>query len=876
MRRSLPILAVLAITSMLAVPAAAQVPVQRTRFDLPSSNGHGAIVVSLAEGGRRIVQFREHLYAAEEFELDADGNEIWDGGGFATVHTRDLAYDAYFGLRGPAGSTWLPDATIDLDASGYVGPEDGMVGGTGIVALAQRWGDLSATTYAFAPFELPHAGFVMLLHVRNDGDATAPGVQAFSIHNLHVGSGRPQTAWEVGNDIAADGETLEHIVDGGSAYFHERGFAGVVVARALGTTAHFGTAPGQNPYAQVQAGGDLSDNPGGQLDDSVGAWQFDLGELAPGEDAWVGVVVTHWGDPFAAGAAQSWLDDWTAGRDAAEILADERAAWADFHDGLTIPGGLDAYETEALRQSAAMLRMGQVRETTTYVREWLDEDGMPRRTRLPTLDAPATLPAIVEHRGRGAVLASLPPGNWTYAWIRDGAYAVAAMAELGMDTESRDGLAFYLGAESGRFADWDELSSYDMPPYLISLVRYLGFGVEETDFNAFGPNLEFDGFGLFLWALGHYVDATGDVAFAEEHWDEVATLIADPIIALIEPGTGLLRADSSIWETHWNGRERHWTYTNITAARGLCDAARLAEQLGDRRRAQVYRDAGIALRDAIATRLLDADSALASNLEELAAGEGYYDAAVVDAIAMGLFDPQGEIATATLAGLDGALLTPASEVGWSRNDDRDDHPGDTDLSPWGSDYDAVEWVITDLRGAIAFRDAGDAERSDALLLWITAQTLANFGMVAETYDRDDGTYAFNTPMLGFGAGVYALALAHRDGSELAPACGAYYEDVAEPGTTGGSEATGGPDTGDDGTASAADGSGSGSVTVDPSGASISATLGGSDDTSGGGMADGDAAGCGCTGATEVPAPWWLLLAVPGLRRRRARRSAAGA
>src|SRR5690606_2328726 len=110
--------------------------------------------------------------------------------------------------------------------------------------------------------------------------------------------------------------------------------------------------------------------------------------------------------------------------------------------------------------------------------------------------------------------------------------------------------------------------------------------------------------------------------------------------------------------------------TNITAVRGLCDAAEMAERVGDEARAETYRDVAEALREAIATRLTDSDGAIASNLEELEAGTGYFDAAVLDAIAMGLFDPQERIAKATLAALDAHLLVDASGVGWARNDDR--------------------------------------------------------------------------------------------------------------------------------------------------------------------------------------------------------------
>src|SRR5262249_60603397 len=117
--------------------------------------------------------------------------------------------------------------------------------------------------------------------------------------------------------------------------------------------------------------------------------------------------------------------------------------------------------------------------------------GGPRKPRCgaPPGAPPATLPATIAHRGKGAVIASLPPGEWTYAWIRDGAYASVAMASIGMKDEARAALSFYLGAEAGRFQQWDELKPYGMPPYQISLVRYHGFGVEETDVNDFGPNL---------------------------------------------------------------------------------------------------------------------------------------------------------------------------------------------------------------------------------------------------------------------------------------------------------------------------------------------------------------------------------------------------
>lgn len=849
-----------------ADPARAQEPVQRTRYELPASNGYGAIILDLdsADPGqsRRLVHFREHLFAAEEPLLDAMGNEVWNGSDFAAAFTRDLLYDAYFGLRDGSGQAWLTSVPVDLDASGYA------EGGTGVATMVQTRGALEATQYFFAPMELETNAFVMAMRVRNTGGMVVPGAQAFSLHNFHLGYGRATSSYQVHEDIGENGETLLFDATGGGAAFTERGFAGVIAMRAVGDVAHYGAAPAVNVYAIVNDGGfaDLPDNPTPDMaaTGATGALQFDLGDLAPGQEAWVAVTFVHHGDPFAGAAALGLADGWIAGRDAQALVEDELAGWADFQATLTMPAGQSADEEALTRQSAAMLRMGQVREEEFYLREWLSQDGDPRRTRFP-----GSLPGTVQHRGAGAILASLPPGNWTYAWIRDGAYATAAMATLGMQLEARASLEYYLEAEAGRFVDWMELSAYAMPDYQISLVRYYGFGVEETDFNAYGPNLEFDGFGLFLWALRAYEEHSGDEALAEEYWPVISERVGDVLVALVDPVTGLIRRDSSIWESHWNGRERYWAYTSITAARGLCDAATIAERVGDQDRAQSYRETANALRQAIIDRLTDGSGAIGSTYEEVQAGSGYWDAAVVDAIAMGLFDPTGDTASATLAGLDYNLITPASEVGWARNDDETDHGGGRDLSPWGSSYDSVEWVITDLRGSMAFRSAGFDPRADAMLEWVRTQAEANYSMVAETFNANTGVYENNTPMLGFGAGAWALAMAHRAGDYQDPACGAYWDG-------GEGESTGGETTGDSGAGSSTGDGLDGTASEGGPGATSIVTLSaGLDDSSSddGSQSDGDG-GCGCRTRADEPTRWSLLgligvgLVGLGSRRRR--------
>jgi GH15 family glucan-1,4-alpha-glucosidase len=763
---------------VLSADARAEVPVQTTLRYVPSANGHGALLLDLKTA--RLTHFREHMFASEEPLLDASGKELWNGNQPLSVPTRDLLFDAYFGLRSGGKQAWLTSDAVKIDKSGYVEHVAGAVGGTGVVRMVQSRGALEITQYFFCPMGLQHAGFVMVATIKNIGASEETGVSLFSLHNFHLGFGRPGALADVGEN----GETASYSTN--NQELLERGFAGVIVGRPLAAPTHhagsWGGAPSdQNLFAIVDSGSgnfpDLTGEAPGH-DGTVTGFQWDVGTLAPQAEKWLGVVFAHHGDPFAAAQVQSWLDAFVKGRSAQQIIVDEIAQWKQIQAGLKVPSSLDPKHEALYRQSAAMLSMAQVTESTSFLREWLTKDGEKRYTRFGDKPSapPAQLPATIAHRGSGAILASLPPGEWTVAWLRDGAYAAAALAEMGAPgaARARQALQFYLGAEGGRFQKWQELAPYGMPPYRLSLVRYHGFGVEETDFNDFGPNLEFDGFGLFLWSLRRYHRATQDAAFVNDNWPAVKSEIADVIVALIEKDSGLLRPDSSIWETHWKGRERHWAYTNITAARGLCDAADLAALAGDTSSEAKYRAAGIALRKAIATKLTDADGAIASNSEELASGSGYWDAAVLDAIALELFDPKGKIAKATIAGLDKNLRVPAG-AGWARNDDRFDHAGKADLSPWGSEYDSGEWVFVDMRGAVAASLMGDAERANRLTKWVRDQASANYLEIGEVFDEGKGTYKFNSPMIGFGAGAYALAL-QQLGNKPDPACGAYHEE----------------------------------------------------------------------------------------------------
>lgn len=690
----------------------------RSFYTLPSANGHAAVMADTQTA--KIIHFRERMPATEEPELDAARNPIFDGNQPRIIKTRNLLFDAYFGVRTGSGQRWLQN--VPVTSSGYE---------NGIITWVQTVDALTLTTYVFSPRGFAHPGFVALLHLEGTGAAAA-----FSLQNFHLGYGRPSPG--------VNGETIDVATNRDVL---ERAFAGVVVVRPVGPVAHaLGWSPsspvGTNGYRIVQETmNDFGDSTGtlGVADDSASGFQF----TASGTDTWVGFVVAHHGDPFAGATVQGWLDAYVGTRGPKQLLDGERAQWLQFQASVKLPtdAGLSADEEKVARQSAVMLAMAQVQETGGWLREHLTRDGEPRRSLFATL-----LPAQVTHNGKGAVLASLPPGEWTYAWVRDGSYAIAAMAAVGMTGQARDGVQFMLDAAP-----------------LPSLTRYTGFGVPETDYNDFGPNVEYDGYGLTLWAMRK----------AGVMNNPRAVVIADALLGLIEPATGLMKKDSSIWETHVMGRERTWTYTNITAVRGLCDAWKMT---GDAR----YRTAALKLREQIAKQLTDSTGALASNREELLAGSGYADAAVLEAFELGLFRPNGRIATATLALLNAQLKTTAGP-GWSRNDDRTDS---NNLSPWGSEYDSAEWVFTDLRGS----------RLKATRPFTTAQAMANAGVIPETYDEVSGAWKFNAPMIGFGAGAYLLSLFPPE----SPACDAYYDESGGAGADGGTKSDGGTQ-GDGGT-----------------------------------------------------------------------------
>ena len=88
------------------------------------------------------------------------------------------------------------------------------------------------------------------------------------------------------------------------------------------------------------------------------------------------------------------------------------------------PRGITAAEKNVMEQSVSLFKMSQVSDKEIFP------------------------------YSHGQILASLRPGLWHIAWVRDGSYAIEAMAQLGMYAEARKGLEFMLKAPSNRFRNY--------------------------------------------------------------------------------------------------------------------------------------------------------------------------------------------------------------------------------------------------------------------------------------------------------------------------------------------------------------------------------------------------------------------------------------
>jgi GH15 family glucan-1,4-alpha-glucosidase len=561
-------------------------------------------------------------------------------------------------------------------------------------------GAIQADSYFFAPFGYEGNAVIAVLK--------APGAtDGYVLFNFHMGTATTP------DSPGADGEAV-HASSGAVVETGPGG--GAMVYVPLSSVDHQDCSGVFNKVS-----GDLSDNTTCSGTDVVPGFQKKLGS-----DGMMAVAVVYVDDPSQADQAVQSMKSWANGRAPQKLIDDALAEWESWRKPPPADILCSDDETKLWRQSEVVLRMGQIREPNTATRH-----------------------------NHGMILASLPPGEWHSGWVRDATYSTVALARMGHTDEAKMSLDFFLNAQPV-----SKYSSYvSNVPYKISVVRYFGSGEEQADYSGQQtPNIEIDGWGLFMWAARAYVEASGDTAWLGANYGTIISGVANALEANLETN-GIAKADSSIWEVH-DANKKHFAYTTITAARGFCDLAAMAKKNGQTDDQTHYQMLAQKIRTAFLGAFVDQQGALGGSLEGIAANK-YYDGAVAEAFTMNILgDFTGGTATATLTMLNNLRV---GSGGFKRNNDG------------LSSYDDNEWILVDLRIADSLRRAGRGMEAAGYVQQVIDKAAANFYLLPELYNAvasgQIGLYTGSIPMVGYGGGAYAMTMLDRAGAIEPNDCG---------------------------------------------------------------------------------------------------------
>lgn len=378
-----------------------------------------------------------------------------------------------------------------------------------------------------------------------------------------------------------------------------------------------------------------------------------------------------------------------------------------------VPKGLTKDEQNLYEQSVSILKMGQVSQKEIFP------------------------------KSRGQILASLPPGNWNIGWLRDACYAIISLSKLGMYSEAKNALLFFLNADAGYYKNfiWKDGLDYGVKvDYKLSVCRYFGIGKEESDFTENGPNIELDGFGLFLTAFTDYVNKSGDKEFFAANERLITRKIAKPILTFIEKND-LIRKESGPWEMHLPGRMQ--AFTSIVNSSGLRDYAELLKAFG-KGKFQKYLKASEQLKDGIFENLFYEGRFIKGFAEaENASTKDFYDGGTIEAFTQNVVNDK-DLFVNHYKEYD-RVLRRNKKHGFARLNNPD----------W---YTNSEWAFLDLRFAIALNNYGRKKEAKQLIDWVTSYSKYNFNFIAELYNDNDENYGGAVPMVGYGAGAYILTI----------------------------------------------------------------------------------------------------------------------
>lgn len=356
----------------------------------------------------------------------------------------------------------------------------------------------------------------------------------------------------------------------------------------------------------------------------------------------------------------------------------------------------------------------------------------------------------------GLILASLPDGVWFTPWVRDMTYALVGLTKMGHHKEARLGIMSWFNARPVGL--WKH-ETRDLD-YQISVVRYYGDGSEEADYSGLKtPNVEFDDWGLALWAVSEYWKETHDKSLFSEKtyrgtvYESMRDFIVKPLLGNLDKyQDGLIVAeDSSCWEEHQENKH-HYAFSTICAIAGLRGFESIAKEMNDTATAKMVSEK-IRLLDKGFRAAFIEGGAVRGILEVKAQAKTKVDGAVLEAFNLGVLnDPS--IANRTIQNM-AQLKTPSG--GYRRN-----------LGP--SNYEAHEFLFIDFALARLYWKTGKPDQAAKILDTIVDKSVQDRGLIPEMYvsakgkdaPGEIGDPAGAIPMVGYGAGAFVITLADRE------------------------------------------------------------------------------------------------------------------
>ena len=336
--------------------------------------------------------------------------------------------------------------------------------GTGIVHTQRAVSSFTSTSTTSRPWPSPRSRASCSSKVTQTGGAGP--IDVYSIFNYHLGTGSPSpgpTPSRSSYDATRDA-------------FYEWGPSGATMAYAQPGAVELPRVHPQQPVRPAQRRLEPRDDPGtgGPTTDAVAGFQRSLGSLASGASDVGGLGD---GARRPAATAPAAVEPSARGSTAARPPScSPTRSPAGTRGSPPRPAARARPRPRSRSSRRSILRMGQVQETG--------------------------------QRAAGQILASVAPGQWNISWVRDMAYADRrASSRAATRPRPRRPSPSRSAQQSGTLP-----VRTSGAPYQISVCRYYGNGSEWSDSNADGPNIEFDGFGLFLWELDEYVKASGDTA----------------------------------------------------------------------------------------------------------------------------------------------------------------------------------------------------------------------------------------------------------------------------------------------------------------------------------------------------------------------------